>query len=81
MSTAYFDVLNTCPTFLVQSVDVTFFGQNKVYMVCAGLHPVAPRCSGLKRQAKSLQEEWDNLERENSPVPTPPPPPPHAQTT
>jgi hypothetical protein len=44
MSTPYFYGLNTFPTFLVQSVDVTFSGQNKVYMVCTGLHPDALRC-------------------------------------
>jgi hypothetical protein len=44
MSTPYFYGLNTFPIFLVQSVDVTFSGQNKVYMVCTGLHPDAPRC-------------------------------------
>jgi hypothetical protein len=43
--------LNTFPTFLVQSVDVTFSGQNKVKMVCAGLHPDAPRWSLLDTTA------------------------------
>jgi hypothetical protein len=43
MSKPYFYGLNTFPAFLVQSVDVTFSGQNKVYMVCTGLHPDAPR--------------------------------------
>ncbi len=37
MSTPYYYGLYKFPTFLVQSVDVTFSGQNKVYMVCTGL--------------------------------------------
>ncbi len=33
-----------CPTFLVQSDKVTFWGKNKVYMVYAGLHKFTSVC-------------------------------------
>ncbi len=45
--TAYFDGVITCPTFLVQSVEVTFSGQKKITrftLVYTSLHPFAPRC-------------------------------------
>ncbi len=42
--TAYFHGLITCPIFLDQSVEVTFSGEKKVYMVYIGLHQIAPRC-------------------------------------
>ncbi len=43
--TAYFHELITCPIFLDQSVEVTFSGEKKVYMVYIGLHQIAPRCA------------------------------------
>ena len=42
--TAYFYGLITCPTFLVQSVEVTFWGEKKVYMVYTGLHRFTSVC-------------------------------------
>ena len=42
--TSYFYVLITCPTFLVQSVQVTFLGEKKVYMVYTGLHRFTSVC-------------------------------------
>ena len=42
--TAYFYGLITCPTFLVQSVEVTFLGEKKVYMVYTGLHRFTSVC-------------------------------------
>ncbi len=45
--TAYFDGVITCPTFLVQSVEVTVSGQfsfSRFTLVYTGLHPFAPQC-------------------------------------
>jgi len=42
--TAYFYGLITCPTFLVQSGEVTFLGEKKVYMVYTGLHRFTSVC-------------------------------------
>ena len=42
--TSYFYVLITCPTFLVQSVQVTFLGEKTVYMVYTGLHRFTSVC-------------------------------------
>ena len=42
--TAYFYGLITCPTFFVQSVEVTFLGEKKVYMVYTGLHRFTSVC-------------------------------------
>ena len=42
--TAYFYGLITRPTFLVQSVEVTFLGEKKVYMVYTGLHRFTSVC-------------------------------------
>jgi hypothetical protein len=49
--TPYFNVLITCRTFLVQSGEVTFWGQNKfaqVYTVYTGLPPDGNLCYTAK---------------------------------
>ena len=49
--TAYFYGLITCPTFLVQSVEVTFWGEKKVYMVYTGLHWFTSVCPPMYDEA------------------------------
>ena len=52
--TAYFYGLITCPTFLVQSVEVTFWGEKKVYMVYTGLHRFTSVCPPMCDDRKAL---------------------------
>ncbi len=54
--TSYFYGLITNPTFLVQSVEVTFSGEKKVYMVYTGLHRVTSVCPPMK-VLMTLKEE------------------------
>ena len=52
--TAYFYGLITCPTFLVQSVEVTFWGEKKVYMVYTGLHRFTSVCPPMRTRTLKL---------------------------
>ena len=55
--TAYFYGLITCPTFLVQSGEVTFLGEKKVYMVYTGLHRFTSVCPPMFESHRRINRD------------------------